>query len=73
MPKKSNVMTAVQVANGKKPDVASTRGKRSNPKFRQVSILVEREPYDEVRRRLIGTNRDASDIVNELIKGWVKK
>jgi hypothetical protein len=72
MAKKSNLMAAVQAANAEKPNVASTRGKKSDPRFRQISILVEREPYDELRRRVIGTNRDASDIFNELLKGWLK-
>jgi hypothetical protein len=71
--KKSGLMAAVESVSQKKVNATSTRGKKSDPRFRQVSLLVEKEPYNELRRRLIGTDQDASDVVNELIKGWVNR
>jgi hypothetical protein len=36
-------------------------------------VLVEKEAYLEVRRRLIGGDMDASDLVNSLLLEWLKK
>lgn len=73
MAKKSGLMAAVERVSQQKVDATSTRGKKSDPKFRQISVLVEKEPYNELRRRLIGTGQDASDVINGLIKEWVKR
>jgi hypothetical protein len=36
-------------------------------------VLVEKEAYLEVKRRLIGRDIDASDLVNSLLLEWLKK
>jgi hypothetical protein len=61
----------------KAPAAAETtvgkRGKKSDPRFTQISVLVEKEAYLEVKRRLIGRDMDASDLVNSLLLEWLKK
>jgi hypothetical protein len=49
------------------------RGKKSNPLYMQISVLVEKEAYFEVKRRLVGRDMDASDLVNSLLQEWLKK
>lgn len=49
------------------------RGKKSDPRFTQISVLVEKDAYLEVKRRLIGGEMDASDLVNSLLLQWLEK
>ncbi len=65
-----NALAAVKPAPGEQ---ASKRGKKSDPRFTQISVLVEKDAYLEVKRRLIGSKMDASDLVNSLLLGWLKK
>jgi hypothetical protein len=72
--KTTGLMSAFSVVSNKS-DVEHTasgkRGKKSDPAYTQMCVLVEKEPYNELRRRVIGMDRDASDIINALLKGWV--
>lgn len=75
--KKTGLMNALSAA---KPAAAASadpagarRGKKSDPRFTQISVLVEKEAYFEVRRRLVGREMDASDLVNSLLLEWLKK
>ena len=68
-----SALAAVKPAAAAKPPAGSTRGKKSDPRFTQISVLVEKEAYFEVKRRLIGRNMDASDLVNSLLREWLKK
>jgi hypothetical protein len=47
-------------------------GKRDHPDYTQISIYIRKTPYHNVRRRLIGTGQDFSDLVNELIERWLR-
>jgi hypothetical protein len=74
--KKTGLMSALAAAKpaaAAKTSAAGTRGKKSDPRFTQISVLVEREAYLEVKRRLIGREMDASDLVNSLLREWLKK
>lgn len=46
-------------------------GKRDHPDYTQISVYIRKTPYHEVKRRLVGTNQDFSDLVNELVEGWI--
>jgi hypothetical protein len=73
--KKTGLMSALAAvkAPAAAEKTAGTRGKKSDPRFTQISVLVEKEAYLEVRRRLIGREIDASDLVNSLLLEWLKK
>lgn len=77
MKKSTGLMAALQVTRkqdveGAADEGKGSRGKKSDPRFRQISVLVETEAYNDLKRRIVGTNRDASDVVNALLKGWVE-
>lgn len=48
-----------------------TSGKKSSPRFRAVTLLVDSEVYFATKHHLIGRQIDASDLVSELLRGWV--
>jgi len=69
-----NALAAVKPAAGSgEAPTAGRRGKKSDPRFTQISVLVEKDAYFEVKRRLIGRDMDASDLVNSLLLEWLKK
>ncbi len=49
-------------------------GKRSNPDFEQVTAYINKQTNEEVRVKLIreGKRRDFSELVEELLKKWLK-
>jgi hypothetical protein len=51
-----------------------TTGKSSNPDYTQVLTYVRRDTHNAVRAALIfdQEKRDLSDLVEELLAGWVK-
>lgn len=73
--KKTGLMDALAATKAPAPEVpvAGKRGKKSDPRFTQISVLVEKDAYLEVKRRLIGRGMDASDLVNSLLLEWLKK
>jgi hypothetical protein len=77
MKKSSGLMVALQAAKNRDVEQPpeegkGSRGKKSDPRFRQISVLVETEAYNDLKRRIVGTDQDASDVVNALLKGWVE-
>jgi hypothetical protein len=64
---------AVKTAAAGEITAVGKRGKKSDPRFTQISVLVEKDVYLEVKRRLIGREMDASDLVNSLLLDWLKK
>ncbi len=46
-------------------------GKRDHPDYTQISVYIRKAPYHEVKRMLVGCSQDFSDLVNELIEGWL--
>jgi hypothetical protein len=48
------------------------KGKRSNPDYEQVGVYIQRKLHLEVKKRLLtNSERDFSDLVNELITNWL--
>ena len=52
--------------------VGRPAGKRSNPDYQQVTLLLHRDTYMEARRRLLEQDKDVSDVLNELLLKWLK-
>lgn len=46
-------------------------GRRGDPAFTQVSAYIDRATYREVKRRLLDDGRDFSELVDELLRGWL--
>lgn len=55
------------------PDAASTKGKRSNTDYVQVSGLVRKDTHKQVKAALIfdTENRDFSDLLEQLLQEWL--
>lgn len=47
-------------------------GKRSNPDYRQVTVLLPSQTYREVRKRLLDEDKEVSELVHELLEEWLK-
>jgi hypothetical protein len=49
-------------------------GKRSNPDFEQVSVYVRKDTHRDVKIRLLqqGEGREFSELVEDLLAGWLK-
>ena len=47
--------------------------KRSDPNYIQVGPYVPRELNDQVKRLLVGQDKNFSDLVAELLEEWVKQ
>jgi hypothetical protein len=50
-------------------------GKRGNPDYTQVSVLLNKARYTQARIALLqaGGAKDMSDLVDELLSNWLKK
>ena len=46
-------------------------GRRGDPAFTQVSAYISKDTYREVKRRLIDDGRDFSELVDDLLRGYV--
>ncbi len=47
--------------------------KRSDPNYVQVGPYVPKDLNDQVKRLLVGQDKDFSDLVAELLEEWVKQ
>lgn len=69
------VAVAVPVAVGSgvgKRKVGRPPGKRSDPSYQQVTVLLHGQTYLEVRKRLLDERKEVSDLLNELLSEWLK-
>jgi len=48
-------------------------GKRDHPDYTQISVYIRKHPYHEAKRKLIGSDQDFSDLVNDLVANWLAK
>lgn len=48
-------------------------GKRSNPDYQQVTVLLHGQTYLEVRKRLLDERKEVSELINELLDGWLQR
>jgi hypothetical protein len=46
-------------------------GKRSDPAYRLTGIYLPRALADDVKRRLVGSDLDLSDLVTDLLRTWL--
>lgn len=47
-------------------------GKRSNPEYQQVTVLLHGQTYLDVRKRLLDERKEVSELINELLDAWLK-
>ncbi|OLV19689.1 hypothetical protein [Deinococcus marmoris] len=47
-------------------------GKRSNPDYQQVTVLLHGQTYLEARKRLLDERKEVSELINELLDAWLK-
>ena len=52
--------------------VGRPAGKRSDPNYQQVTVLLHQETYREVRKRLLDEKKEVSTLLNELLDAWMK-
>lgn len=48
-------------------------GKRSNPEYQSVTTFLHRQTYLDVQKALIGSTEDFGDVVDQLLKEWLKR
>lgn len=48
-------------------------GKRSNPDYQQVTVLLHGQTYLDVRKRLLDERKEVSTLLNELLDEWLKQ
>ncbi len=46
-------------------------GRRSDPRYRQISTYVRADLYKQVRRELLEEERDFGNLLDELLAGWL--
>ena len=49
----------------------STKGKRSNPDYEQVTAYIRRDTHRSVKRALLDKEQDFSDLVESLLVQWL--
>lgn len=71
--------TAAQAENGgpvvpeePRRRVGRPPGKRSNPDYQQVTVLLHSQTYLEARKRLLDERKEVSELMNELLDAWLK-
>lgn len=47
-------------------------GKRSNPDYQQVTVLLHGQTYLDTRKRLLDERKEVSELINELLSNWLK-
>ncbi|MGY2896714.1 hypothetical protein [Deinococcus sp. UYEF24] len=55
-----------------KKRVGRPAGKRSDPNYQQVTVLLHQQTYREVRKRLLDEKKEVSTLLNELLDAWLK-
>lgn len=48
-------------------------GKRSDPNYIQVGVYIPKELNKKVKRELVDSERDFSDLVRDLLDDWVNQ
>lgn len=56
-----------------KRKVGRPSGKRSNPEYQQVTVLLHGQTYLEARKRLLDERKEVSTLINELLAEWLKR
>ncbi|WP_407571889.1 hypothetical protein [Deinococcus altitudinis] len=66
------VTTEAGLKETAKRRVGRPAGKRSDPNYQQVTVLLHQETYREVRKRLLDEKKEVSTLLNELLDVWLK-
>ncbi|GHF42288.1 hypothetical protein HNQ07_002142 [Deinococcus metalli] len=61
------------VSEPPKRKVGRPPGKRSNPEYQQVTVLLHGQTYLEVRKRLLDQRTEVSDLINDLLNDWLNR
>jgi len=63
---------AVEIVNGGK---GRPPGKRSDPEYQPTTVLLRKQTKRAANRRLedIGSDKDLSDLIEELLSNWLKQ
>lgn len=48
-------------------------GKRTNPDYQSVTTFLHKQTYLDVQRALVGSGQDFGDVVDDLLKDWLKQ
>ena len=64
---------ALSPSAGQQPRTGHYRGKRSDPQWANITILMRRSVKRDVRRRLEdeGEGRDISELIDQLLCDWL--
>jgi len=46
-------------------------GKSSNPDYQRLTVYLRRETILDLKRRIVGTNTELSDIVQDAVERWI--
>lgn len=76
-PETASLSPAPKTVESATPKDAATKragGKSSNPDYTQVLTYIRRDTHKAIKKALLDDdqNRDLSDLVEELLAGWVK-
>ena len=66
---------SISSSSGERPPTGHYRGKRSDPEWANITILMRRTIKRDTRRRLEdeGEGRDLSDLIDQLLLAWLQK
>ena len=48
-----------------------TLGKRSDPDYLQITAYIRKDVHKAVKRKLVGEDKDMSDVIGGLLEGWL--
>ena len=49
-----------------------TLGKRSDPDYLQITAYIRKDVHKTVKRKLVGEDKDMSDVIGELLEEWLE-
>lgn len=52
--------------------IGRPRAKRSNPEYTQVTAYIKLETHLEVKERLVRKQQEFSELLEELLSGWLQ-
>jgi hypothetical protein len=66
---------SISSSSEQRPLTGHYRGKRSDPEWASITILMRRSIKRDVRRRLEdeGEGRDLSELIDQLLLAWLQK
>ena len=61
------------VQSGDQSLTGRSRGKSSSPDYQRLTVYLRRETILDLKRRIVGTNVELSDIVQDAVERWVQQ